>query len=98
MDQRRAASKQRYQLKYILEEEYARRNIEHNDKKEAQLRNRVHNSHLLEMKAKEFDIVNLSRYEAGRTESQYGREAVGSTWERLPQKRAQSGIKSSGFA
>lgn len=47
LDKKNADAKQRFQMKYILEEEYARRNIEHQERKESQIKNRVHNSHIL---------------------------------------------------
>lgn len=105
LDKRRSDAKQRFKLKYVLEQEYARRNIEYQDKKDAQLRNRVHNSHLLEMKAKQFELLNQSNLETRRAQSLKGGQAVNSTWGDLndgrssesSSRRVQTGIKSSGF-
>ena len=46
----------------------------------------------MELKAKEFDIVNLKRYDTSRAENLLGKEAVNNTWDRLVN------IKSQGFS
>ena len=61
--------------------------------------NRVHNSHMMGMKAKEFERLNMSDFDTRNAPLQ-----PQSTWDRLEYKseagssgKASSGIKSSGF-
>lgn len=46
IDEKRMNAKKRYQMKYFIEDEYGRRNVEDDQKKEEIVRNRVHNGRI----------------------------------------------------
>ena len=58
--------------------------------------NRMHKSHLLEEKGREFDIVNLQRYDSSRNDKFSGKELNPSTWDKLT-SNPHIPIKSGGF-
>jgi hypothetical protein len=45
-DEKRMNAKKRYQLKYVIEDEYKKRNMEHEDKTDQIVLNKVHNGRI----------------------------------------------------
>jgi len=45
-------AKKRYQMKYFIEDEYGRRNVEDDEKHDQIVKNRVHNGRIEEHKSK----------------------------------------------
>ena len=68
LDKKREEAKRRFKMKYVIEDDYAKRNVEDDEKKESVMRNRIKNSQKLEKKAREFDIINLKRFNGERGE------------------------------
>ena len=52
LDERKLNAKKRYEMRYVVQDEYGRRNFEDDKKYETIIKNRVHNNRLLEEKAK----------------------------------------------
>ena len=70
-------------MKYVIEDEYGRRNTEDDHKYAATIKNRVHNNRIMEEKGKEFNIITNKDYLPSRAEDLFGKKIVKSTWERL---------------
>jgi len=62
LDEKNARSKKKFQIKYVVLDEYQKRNEEIEQKQEIQRKNHVHFGRVLDEKAKEFDIVNNQPY------------------------------------
>ena len=52
LDERKLNAKKRYEMRYVVQDEYGRRNFEDDKKYETIIKTRVHNNRLLEEKAK----------------------------------------------
>lgn len=95
LDERRLNAKKRYQIKYCIEDEYNRRNVEDEQKYEAVIKNKIHNGRIIDEKLKEFDIITMKNYPEDRAERLYNKQIVSSTWDKLNSTTGK--IKSSGF-
>jgi len=62
LDDRNANAKKRYQTKYVVLDEYQKRNVEEDDKHEKLIKEHVHFGRILDEKAKQFDIVTNKPY------------------------------------
>ena len=71
LEERRMNAKKRYKLKYCIEDEYNRRNVEDEQKYEAVIKNKVHNGRVMDEKMKEFDIITMKNYPEDRAEKLY---------------------------
>lgn len=58
----------KFEKKYIIEDDYGKRNLEDDDRFERIIKNRVHNNRIKQEKAKQFDIVNNKTYRPERAE------------------------------
>lgn len=77
-------------MRYLVEKEYGDRNIEHDQRQEAILRNHVHDGKVLEDQRKgtlyhysEFNIVTLKDYDMRRKLELFGKEPLQSTWDKI---------------
>ena len=83
-------------MRYLIEDEYKRRNDEDQDNHLRIMKNHVHDGRILEEKSKEFDIINSKNvYSSDRTEKLFGKAPSISTWQKISQARPK--IKSGGF-
>ena len=52
LDRKREEAKRRYKMKYVIEDDYAKRNMEDDEKKESVMMNRIRNSQMMEKKGR----------------------------------------------
>jgi len=83
LDERNANAKKRFQTKYVVLDEYQRRNLEEEARQEQVLKNHVHFGRILDEKAKQFDIVTNSPYKQTRAEELYGKKLEVPSWDVL---------------
>ena len=101
LDEQKANLQKKYQVKYMVLDEYAQRNLDQEQKDAKVLKNHVHFGRVLDEKAKEFDIVTNKAYASTRAEDLYGKK-IGVSWDQLLKDASKpvgkAGIKSGGFA
>ena len=103
VDERNRNAKRRFETKYVVLDEYSKRNVEDEDKYNDVIKNHVHFGRVLDEKVKEFNIVTNIPYKESRAEDLYGKKLQVESWDRLLKEAsrappAKPAIKSGGFS
>ena len=101
LETRKEKAKERYKLRYIVEDEHRARGRFEAELREIAAKNRVHEGRIEQQKAREFNILNSNLYEPNRAEKLFGKEITARVYDLRPYASTQknrSAIKQSGFS
>lgn len=103
LDERNNNLKKRFQTKYVVLDEYDKRNLEEETKQEKILKNHVHFGRVLDEKCKEFNIITNFPYKETRAEELYGKKLEVESWDKLLRDASKAPtskqiIKTAGFS